>query len=103
MCDGASDCDLGEDESECDIVCEDSKFSCRSGSQNNSITVACINKKMVCNGQKDCPAGDDERDCPTKTDCSSSFNCSQICIVTAEGKDACDCRIGYKLAQDGTT
>lgn len=63
----------------------------------------CINKKLVCDGQKDCQKGEDEKDCPKRKPCDSNSKCSQLCIVTAEGKDACSCHIGYKLAEDETT
>lgn len=63
----------------------------------------CINKKHVCDGQRDCPKGEDEKDCPKKRDCDKGTNCTQLCITTADGKDACSCMPGYNLAPDGIT
>lgn len=101
MCDGFSDCSLGEDESKCDIVCDESKFACSGHKINDTTTEFCINKKHVCDGRNDCPKGEDEKDCPTKRECEDGTKCTQLCVTTVDAKNACSCLPGYDLAQDG--
>lgn len=103
VCDGSPDCSHGEDETKCQVYCDESKFKCTSQDGNDTSADYCINKKLVCDGQKDCPRGEDEKDCPKKKPCDKTSNCTQLCILTAYGKDACSCHPGYKLAEDGIT
>ncbi|KRT81543.1 EGF-like domain containing protein [Oryctes borbonicus] len=102
-CDGVADCNQREDELKCEIVCDESKFACSGIGVNDTATEFCIHKKHVCDGQKDCPKGEDEKDCPTKKNCTKDTPCSQLCILTADGKDACACQSGYALNSDGVT
>lgn len=95
------DCSQGEDEQKCDVICDESKFLCKSPEINETMTSFCINKKHVCDGQRDCPRGEDEKDCPSKRNCETTSNCTQLCITRANGDFGCTCRAGYKLEDDG--
>lgn len=101
MCDGVPDCNQGEDESKCEIVCDSSKFACSGEEPNSTLTEFCISKKHICDGQKDCPKGEDEMNCPTKQRCEEDSKCAQICVVTSDGKKGCSCNPGYTVASDG--
>lgn len=103
VCDGYSDCPQEEDEIDCKITCDETKFACTGSQPNSTDTEFCINKKHVCDGLKDCPKGEDEVDCPTIYDCNKDSKCDQVCIKTVDGKDACACNRGYSLAPDGFT
>lgn len=53
VCDGAPDCELGEDELNCHTIhnCEeDRQFQCKR-------SVGCIPTELLCNGHKDCADG----------------------------------------------
>ncbi|KAK9731245.1 Low-density lipoprotein receptor domain class A [Popillia japonica] len=102
-CDGVADCSEREDELRCEIICDESKFACSGIGVNDTATEFCINKKHVCDSQKDCPKGEDEKDCPTRKNCTKDSSCSQLCILTADGKDACACQSGYTLNPNGVT
>lgn len=101
VCDGSRDCEHGDDESKCEIVCDEAKFPCTGVGANNNTTIYCINKKLRCDGQKNCPKGDDEENCPSKRECEQKTHCKQLCVSTADGKDGCSCFNGYELADDG--
>ncbi|KAJ8946707.1 hypothetical protein NQ318_006965 [Aromia moschata] len=103
VCDGYHDCNHGEDEAKCEIVCDVSKFPCSGLSPNDNTTEFCINRKHMCDGQKDCPKGEDEENCSTKRECEHDTKCKQLCVTTADGKKGCSCLNGYHLASDGYT
>lgn len=101
MCDGFPDCTNADDETKCEIVCDESKFSCSGIGVNDTKTEFCIGKKHRCDGQKDCPKGEDEENCPAKRECERDTKCKQLCVTTADGKNGCACFNGFKLAPDG--
>lgn len=103
MCDGSPDCNDGEDEGKCEIVCDDAKFGCSGPGINDTSIKFCINKKHVCDGQRDCPKGDDEKNCSVKRECERGSNCTQLCVTTVDKKNACSCFRGYNLASNGIT
>ncbi|KAM3968213.1 low-density lipoprotein receptor-related protein 4 [Aphomia sociella] len=102
ICDGVRDCMDGEDETNCKVFCEEDQYMCKS--QENLISNAfrnCVNRKHVCDGMNDCPRGDDEEKCPVKRKCTPEDKCEKICITTYDGMPACDCPLGFLLADDG--
>ncbi|KAK9509474.1 hypothetical protein O3M35_006784 [Rhynocoris fuscipes] len=108
VCDGVQDCSHGEDESECRHTCDHlTQFACSHEPINNATATrefgpSCIKKKYVCDGIKHCKYGEDERNCSVKMDCAdSTIRCQQFCVKTVDGKDACSCRLGYRLHEDG--
>lgn len=64
MCDGVQDCSHGEDESECEDMCDPlTQFACPADPSSNvtaliDISPHCIKKKRVCDGIKDCRYGE---------------------------------------------
>ncbi|XP_046395098.1 low-density lipoprotein receptor-related protein 4-like [Ischnura elegans] len=130
LCDGVRDCDGGEDEAPSACVfatCPSHQFTCtenllhEANETSNSLSpngngkslikkapkmkggLLCLPRRRVCDGQKDCPAGEDEKRCPVKKECKKGTRCTQLCITNADGKDACACNPGYRLAPNGYT
>ncbi|XP_030746611.1 low-density lipoprotein receptor-related protein 4 [Sitophilus oryzae] len=103
ICDGLDDCRHGDDEIKCDIVCDEGKFPCSGPGVNDTNTLFCIGKKHRCDGQTDCPKGEDEKNCPSRRDCEPDTKCKQLCVTYPDGKNACSCLNGYKLALDNFT
>ncbi|KAJ1530888.1 hypothetical protein ONE63_005730 [Megalurothrips usitatus] len=124
VCDAIEDCPSGEDESVCDQGCNNqTHFTCSPEEQRPSPpslssplvvpktffvgglsaapALVCIPKKHVCDGTEDCSAGDDERDCPRVANCSAGAGCQHKCLETADGREVCGCRPGFRLQPDG--
>lgn len=100
VCDGVADCKKGEDELECDVHCELGQFACPIHKNSTSMK-SCIHQKLVCDGLADCIGGEDEQNCPTKKNCTTNSKCEQLCVTYPSGKDACTCRVGYTLHENG--
>lgn len=95
------DCPKGEDEDNCEIVCDDANFPCTGA--NGTKTISCLRTKYRCDGQLDCPNGDDEKNCPVKRDCEPGTKCEQRCVTYFGSKLGCACQNGYQLDKDGFT
>ncbi|XP_014280390.1 low-density lipoprotein receptor-related protein 4 isoform X1 [Halyomorpha halys] len=103
VCDGVQDCSQGEDEQNCVTPCDPAtQFTCPPPNATYSRIAHCIRKKHVCDDKRDCPRGEDELNCSKPKSCSlSTKKCEQICVTTFDNKDACSCRPGFVLNDDG--
>uniref|UniRef100_A0A8C5BR71 Low density lipoprotein receptor b n=1 Tax=Gadus morhua TaxID=8049 RepID=A0A8C5BR71_GADMO len=75
-CDGAADCDNGEDEKGCAAkTCSAGEFRCGSGH--------CVSASFVCDREHDCEDGSDEDGCPLPSCSAGSFQCNNTVCVPA--------------------
>ncbi|KAJ8024783.1 Sortilin-related receptor [Holothuria leucospilota] len=84
LCDGASNCPLGDDEVNCaatatssPVPCVLGQFECNDGS--------CISVSKSCDNIMDCPNGEDEANCQVQT-CAVKFQCKTDGVCLEENK-----------------